>query len=543
MAITIIVTNAGRAALVNAANTGTNAVQIAEVGLSASAITPLPTATSLTGEFKRLKTMSGAVVADDTIHLTVRDESNQSFTVRSFGLYLADGTLFAIYGQAPVLVEKSQQSIMLLAIDVKFADISAASLTFGNIDFLNPPATKSVQGVVELATEDEMKAGTDDVRAATPRGTKAAVTKWTDDRFGAGAPSALAKNLLALALAADIRAALGLKNAALKDEGAGKGLDADLLDGQHGSYYTAIADRLGFTPLNAAHYTAADILAKLLTVDGSGSGIDADRLDGQDGSYYGNIIARLGYTPLNAANYTAADVLAKLLTVDGAGSGIDADRLDGQDGSYYGNIIARLGYTPLNAANYTAADVLAKLLTVDGSGSGLDADFLDGRHATSFLQTIPGKIDIFAMSSAPSGYLECNGAAVSRETYAALFAAIGINYGAGDQSTTFNLPDLRGEFIRGWDHGRGIDMGRSMGSHQMDALQQMKGTITSNGRGQFSSSGNTGVFSGQGYGTARHGDGSNLTTRANLDFDASHVARTATETRPRNIAMLICIKT
>ncbi len=51
--------------------------------------------------------------------------------------------------------------------------------------------------------------------------------------------------------------------------------------------------------------------------------------------------------------------------------------------------------------------------------------------------------------STPSGYLPCDGAAVSRTTYAALFATIGVTYGAGDGSTTFNIPDLRGVFVRG----------------------------------------------------------------------------------------------
>jgi phage-related tail fiber protein len=55
---------------------------------------------------------------------------------------------------------------------------------------------------------------------------------------------------------------------------------------------------------------------------------------------------------------------------------------------------------------------------------------------------------------------------VSRTTFAELFSAIGTTHGAGDGSTTFNVPDLRGEFVRGWDHGRGVDSGRGLGSLQ-----------------------------------------------------------------------------
>jgi hypothetical protein len=76
-------------------------------------------------------------------------------------------------------------------------------------------------------------------------------------------------------------------------------------------------------------------MAKVQTLDGAGSGLDADLLDGQEGAWYTNIPARLGYTPLNQTAYTAADVMAKVQTLDGAGSGLDADLLDGHDSSHF----------------------------------------------------------------------------------------------------------------------------------------------------------------------------------------------------------------
>ena len=82
----------------------------------------------------------------------------------------------------------------------------------------------------------------------------------------------------------------------------------------------------------------------------------------------------------------------------------------------------------------------------------------------------PGMVSAFAMSSVPSGWMKANGAAVSRTAYANLFAAIGTTFGAGDGFNTFNLPDLRGEFIRGWDDARGIDGGRAFGSWQKGTL-------------------------------------------------------------------------
>ncbi len=78
----------------------------------------------------------------------------------------------------------------------------------------------------------------------------------------------------------------------------------------------------------------------------------------------------------------------------------------------------------------------------------------------------PGMVAYFALSACPSGWLEADGSLVSRTTYAALFSAMGMMFGNGDGSTTFALPDLRGEFIRGYDHGRGADPDRALGSFE-----------------------------------------------------------------------------
>lgn len=78
----------------------------------------------------------------------------------------------------------------------------------------------------------------------------------------------------------------------------------------------------------------------------------------------------------------------------------------------------------------------------------------------------PGMVAFFGVSPAPDGWLKANGAEISRTVYAALFAAIGTTFGDGNGSTTFRLPDLRGEFLRGFDDGRGADQGRLRGTWQ-----------------------------------------------------------------------------
>jgi microcystin-dependent protein len=73
----------------------------------------------------------------------------------------------------------------------------------------------------------------------------------------------------------------------------------------------------------------------------------------------------------------------------------------------------------------------------------------------------PGVVFPFAGSASPDGWLLCDGSAVSRTTYAALFATIGSAWGYGDNSTTFNLPDMRGRFPRGRDAGIARDPDRA----------------------------------------------------------------------------------
>ena len=154
-----------------------------------------------------------------------------------------------------------------------------------------------------------------------------------------------------------------------------------------------------------------------------------------------------------------------------------------------------------------------------------------------------GEVAYFAGRNAPAGWLKANGAAVSRTTYADLFAAIGTNYGAGDGRTTFNLPDLRGEFIRGWDDGRGIDRGRALGSAQGDAIRNITGKIGMIRRTDMQDHiAPSGVFSEQKKISSQLGAGARDDWLTITEFSAANVVPTADENRPRNIDLLACIK-
>lgn len=229
----ITITPAGFAAIVNAEHTGTAPVKLSHVGLTAQHFDVATVGATVPGEAKRLTTFGGQAVASDTLHLNVRDDTADAYTLRGFGLYLQDGTLFAVYSQPAPIMEKAAAATMLLATDIRFAKVSATSIEVGDIDFVNPPATTTGAGVVRLSTDQEAEGGSDPATAVTPRGLAAYVNR----RFGNGAPSAFVKGLLGLATAALFRTELGLRGAALRDEGHGNGLNADLLDGAHGDYY------------------------------------------------------------------------------------------------------------------------------------------------------------------------------------------------------------------------------------------------------------------------------------------------------------------
>ncbi len=144
-----------------------------------------------------------------------------------------------------------------------------------------------------------------------------------------------------------------------------------------------------------------------------------------------------------------------------------------------------------------------------------------------------GQVIAFAGSAPPSGFLECNGAAVSRSTYSVLFAAIGTAYGHGNGSTTFNLPDLRGEFIRGWDHGRGVDSGRGLGTAQGATMiaERMGNHAPWPTQGAIGIHGSDGEDYDDTYHVATNAAQGTISIGVDFKF-----------VRPRNVAMTYCIR-
>ena len=177
-------------------------------------------------------------------------------------------------------------------------------------------------------------------------------------------------------------------------------------------------------------------------------------------------------------------------------------------------------------------------------------------NRTAYLKSriVPvGTIIIWPGETPPAGFLECDGSVLSRTTYAALFAEIGTTFGKGagaKANTTFRLIDLRGEFIRGWDHGRGTDpdraartnrgdgtTGDNVGTKQGDAIRNITGSIyransASDYRGAFYKL----------TGNAHTDPSSGVSGNFQTGFSAARVVPVGKDNRPRNVSMMFAIK-
>ena len=184
------------------------------------------------------------------------------------------------------------------------------------------------------------------------------------------------------------------------------------------------------------------------------------------------------------------------------------------------------------------------------TGVGSSVLSTDAATLSDVMSYVPaGAIMDFAMSTPPTGWLVCDGTAVSRVTYASLYAAVGTTWGPGDGVTTFNLPDFRGRFRRTWDNGAGNDPARTFASVQADGFASH--THIQNAHNHIDS-GHTHIISGINGAVSAAGGAVNAGIAASTtgngvaniqNTTAVNQTTGGAETRPKNYAVQTCIRT
>ena len=235
-------------------------------------------------------------------------------------------------------------------------------------------------------------------------------------------------------------------------------------------------------------------------------------------------------------------------------------RLEDSDGS---------AFVSLKSPNALSGNVDFTLPSSIVNGGFMKTDG-SGNLSFSLIEGVPtGAVFCMAIAVVPSGYLECDGSVKNKSDYQALSDFLGTQYNIGNESSSqFRLPDLRGEFIRGFDHGRGVDNNREIGQLQGDDNKlhnhainitsgpvTLVGSIDGIGEGFLASGSASGVFSKKPDGTRTITESSDVASSvAGVNFNANHshaiTGNTANsggdgvtgESRPRNIAMMYVIK-
>ena len=217
-------------------------------------------------------------------------------------------------------------------------------------------------------------------------------------------------------------------------------------------------------------------------------------------------------------------------------------------------------FVALKSPSSVSSNVTFTLPGADGTNGQMIQTNGSGALSFTTVNGVPvGSVFCMAVATVPSGYLECDGTAVSRTTYAALFAVIGTQYG-NPNSTQFRVPDLRGEFVRGYDNGRGVDSGRSIndpqgsqyGQHNHNVSASSSSSVSDPGHshsmsvGFFNSVNSGGALSFKDAGTSNrinsNTTGISVSTSTSISQSNRGGTDNSSETRPRNIAMMYIIK-
>lgn len=314
---------------------------------------------------------------------------------------------------------------------------------------------------------------------------------------------------------------------------------------------------------------ASDIPAKFPVAWASSAGSSYIRAIPKTTTTLGAASLEAGFPPADATPQSAGGVPPSITDFNGILNQVTA-WLQWQSAGVFNPFdsafVSDLGGYPKGAVVLSSVtDGLMFFNTVDDNTTDPEGTSPANWLSYKFGQTVEvGSVQMFMIAPTslqfPSGYLELNGAAISRTTYATLFSKIGTIGGSGDGSTTFNLPDMRGVVPRGFDNGRGLDPSRAFGSYQADAYASHSHGVSDPGHahgvydpGHHHSWYTTNGSAGGNYMSIINGDNSiantwtdnNAATGIGINAAGTGISINAaggSETRGKNVALTLAIK-
>lgn len=156
----IKLTTAGKAALVDDANIGTEALKIRKIEIGSSFYDPTGSEENLKNFIKSLDTFGASPGKDGIIHISIRDEAEETYNVGEIGLRTGTGVLFAVISNAEgILTTKGLNDVLLISADLEIIEADVSNVSFGPANFIYQPATEEKEGILEIASDDEMDAG------------------------------------------------------------------------------------------------------------------------------------------------------------------------------------------------------------------------------------------------------------------------------------------------------------------------------------------------------------------------------------------------
>jgi hypothetical protein len=535
MALQFVITNAGRAAIAQVGG-AIGPVTLTKIAIGSGGYTPLATRTALQTEIKRLDPSGSSVPVPGTIHMTAQDDSADSYSVKEIGLYTNNNVLFAIYSQTGVILTKGSTASALFAMDFVMTNVPPGTVTVGNVGFTYSQATETAMGVLEIAKTAEAQAGTIDTKIITPL--KLAQVTATESRRGL---IELATTAEAQALTPDATKALTV--ARLVDRTATTSRAGVVALASSVETQTGIDATKAVTPAALASRTATTSrggIVELATNEEVALGNDTARavtpaaLKFKLGAY----VSDFSYASTTAHGIVQLATNIETQTGENATKAVTPAALASRTATQ-----TRAGIVELadNAETQTGTDT-ARAVTPAGLASA----------AALFVP--PGAVMPFARTSAPSGWLPASGGTIGSaasgafydsqnydELFAVLWASwsntlLPIQTSTGAASTRgasasadfaankrLPLPDMRGYFVRGSGTNADGTKSDAFGVKQADAFKAhshpYSASIT-NQKHDFGTQQNH-VGTGKGAITEDTGD---------------------TETRPKNIALLYCIK-